>query len=150
MSITQKDYLMRLLEVFAESLSRLIAFKAQGKSDEALEVVQETAGQIFGSSLPLIDSLDAQSAAELIVEPEKIEMYARLAEEEAGIFDELGDGEQARELRLRALEMYLERTRLPTDIDDELKKRIVQLGRSVPSEALDERYRSFLRTIIET
>lgn len=140
---------MRLLEAFAESLRRLIDLKARGKPREALDAVQETANQLFGSSLPLIDSLDPQSAAEILVEPEKVEMYARLAEEEAEVLALLGDLEQADEGRLRALEMYLERTKMSPPIDEETEKRISELSSKVDTEQLDDRYRSLLEAAIQ-
>jgi hypothetical protein len=72
MSITQKDYLMRLLEIFAESLGRLLDLKARGKPREALDAVQETADGIFGESMSLIESLDPESVVDILVEPEKV------------------------------------------------------------------------------
>ncbi|MBW2262931.1 MAG: hypothetical protein JRG91_13220 [Deltaproteobacteria bacterium] len=140
---------MRLLEAFAESLRRLIDLKAQGKPDEALDAVQETADQLFGSSLPLIDSLDAESAVDIIVEPEKVEMYARLAEEEAEILALLGHPDQAVEGRLRALEMFLERTRMSPPIDEEMKRRISELSSKVGTKHLDDRCRSLLDAVVQ-
>lgn len=144
MSITQKDYIMRLLELFAESLRRIIELRTQGQPVESLDALQETAGQIFGSSLPLIDSLDAESAVDVLVEPEKVEMYARLAEEEAELLAALGHAGDAVEARLRALEMYLERTRLSPPVDEETAARIVELSGKLDVEKLDGRHRSLL------
>ncbi len=144
MSITQKDYIMRLLELFAESLRRIIELRTQGQPAESLDALQETAGQIFGSSLPLIDSLDAESAVDVLVEPEKVEMYARLAEEEAELLAALGHAGDAVEARLRALEMYLERTRLSPPVDEETAARIVELSGKLDVEQLDGRHRSLL------
>lgn len=146
MSITQKDYLLRQIEAFVEAMRKLIELKSRGQAGEALEVVQETAGQMFGSSLPVIDSLDPESAAEMLVEPEKVEMYARLAAEEAELLAMMGH--QAGERRLRALEMYLERTRMSPAIDREMKRRIGKLSRKVDVGQLDERYRALLEAVV--
>ncbi len=147
MSITHKDYIMRLLEAFAESLSRILELKVRGRPGESLEAVQETADQLFGSSLPLIDSLDPESAVDILVEPEKVGMYARLAEEEAELLSMLGDLDDAADARLRALELYLERTKMSPAIDGKTRKRIVNLNRKVDASQLDDRYRSLLEAV---
>jgi hypothetical protein len=147
MSITQKDYIMRLLEIFAESLRRIVELRVLGRPAESLDVLQETADQIFGASLPLIDSLDAESAVDVLVEPEKVQMYARLAEEEAELLAVLGHGDEAAGTRLRALEMYLERTRLEPPVDGETTERILELGRKVDVEQLEDRHRSLLEKV---
>jgi hypothetical protein len=146
MSVTQKDFLLRQIEAFVESLRKLIELKSRGEPGEALEVVQETAEQIFGSSLPVIDSLDPESAADMLVEPEKVEMYARLAEEEAEILAMLG--QKVGERRLRALEMYLERTRMSPAIDKEMKRRIGKLSKKVDRGQMGERYRALLEAVV--
>jgi hypothetical protein len=147
MSITQKDYIMRLLEIFTESLRRIVELKVHGKPAESLDALQDTAERIFGASLPLIDSLDAGSAVDVLVEPEKVQMYARLAEEEAELLDVLGHGDEAAGTRLRALEMYLERTRLEPPVDGETRERILELGRKVDVGQLEDSHRSLLEKV---
>lgn len=127
MSVTQKDYLVRQLEAFVEALRQIIELKSRGQPLESLDLLQETAEQIFGASLALVDSVDAASAADILVEPEKIEMYARLAEEESELLAALGRHEEAAARRERALEMYIERTGLPPPVDAKIEKRIRKL-----------------------
>jgi len=131
MSISRKDYLLRLLEAFAEALRRLADLKTRGRRQEALDLVRETADRIFGSSLPLVDSMDPASAADLLGEPERLVMYARLVEEEAEISAMLGHHDRAGEGLLRARELLDERASMSPPMDEETRRRMRLLERKV-------------------
>jgi len=146
-SITQNDYILRLLEAFAESLARIARHRARGEAEESLDRVTETAEQVFGTSLPLIDSVDPESAVDLLADPAKVWMYARLTEEEASTLDLLGHDDDAAGCRARALALYLERTRMDPAIDAETTERIQALGSKVDPADLDDRHISLLTAI---
>ena len=150
MSITQKDYLLRLMEAFAEGLSKCSALTTKGRKQEALCHLKATANSIFGTSLSMLDALDSQSAADMLVDAVKVEIYAGLVQEEAEILALLGDQDQAKAGHVRALELFLERTRMSPCIDEETRKRIGMLCIKIESDRLDERYSSLLQGIIRS
>lgn len=112
MSITRRDYIVRLIEQFAETLGRVMGLRKSGKLDEAEKLIRATADGIFGSLRSMIDNVDAATAANLLASHEKIVVYAALTLEEAEIAESRGQPAKAASRRRRALELYLEASRL--------------------------------------
>lgn len=149
MSIAQRDYIMRLIEQFAQVLARLTGLRKAGKLDEAQKLVDETANGIFGSLRAMIDQVDASTAAGLLGAREKIAVYAALTAEGAEIAQSRGDARKAQARRRRALELYLEASRLG-EIGGDDRARIESLVQSVDRERLDARYRELLERLPKT
>src|SRR5262245_4994962 len=112
MSIARRDYIVRMIEQFAQALARIAGMKTAGKHDEALILIRQTADGIFGPLRESLDRLDSTSAATLLGNREKIAVYAALAAEKASIVELQSQPAKARAGYLRALELYLEASRL--------------------------------------
>jgi len=146
MSIHRRDYIMRLIEQFAQVLARIMGLRKAGKLDEAQILVNETADGIFGSLRSMIDKVDASTAAGLLGGREKIAVYAALNAEEAEIAALKGDGRKAQARRRRALELYLEASRLG-ELDAHSLAAIELLRQAVDVDRIDARYREWLERL---
>ena len=78
MSLVERDYVLRMIQLLARAIARILGLKQAGRLEEALEEVQTTADLIFGSMRSTLDAIDPQSAARLLTSGEKIEAYATL------------------------------------------------------------------------
>ncbi len=141
MSMFEQDYVLRMIQQLAQAIARIAGFKKAGKLDEALSEVRETADGIFGPLLRTLDAVDAQSAAGLLGNREKIEAYARLTAEEASIHDLMGDARRARAGERRALLLYLEAAILGQAPSADARAAIEALRRKVDEGQLPPRYR---------
>jgi len=143
MSIARRDYILRLIEQFAEALARIMGLRKAGNLDEAQKLVNETADGIFGSLRAMIDQVESSTAAGLLGTCEKIGVYAALTAEEGEIAALKGDARKARARRRRALELYLEASRLG-DLDTQSRAGVEALRQSVDVSQLDVRYHEML------
>lgn len=146
MSIAQRDYIMRLIAQFAQVLGRLLGLRKAGKLDDAQKLVDETADGIFGSLRSMIDQVDASTAAGLLASRDKVIVYAALTAEEAEIAAARGQTRKASTRRRRALELYLEASRLG-ELDETSRERITELRASVNVDELDSKYRDLLERV---
>src|SRR5690242_12841704 len=146
MSVVRRDYIMRLIEQFAQVLARIMGLRKEGKLDEAQKLVNETADGIFGSLRSMIDKVDASTAAGLLGGREKTAVYAALTAEEAEIAASKGDARKAQARRRRALELYLEASRLG-ELDAHSRENIESLRGLVDLERVDTRYRELLERL---
>jgi hypothetical protein len=146
MSIGRRDYILRLIEQFAEVIARIVGLRKSGKLDEAQKLASETADGIFGSLRSMIDKMDAGSAAGLLGAHEKIAIYAALTAEEAEIAALKGDVRRTQSRRRRALELYLEASRLG-ELDAHSRANIEALRQSVDVLRMETRYRELLERL---
>lgn len=144
MSIARRDYIVRMIEQFAETLGRILGARKRGDLDEAERLLRESADGIFGSTRSMLDALDPASASALLGSPEKTRIYAALTAEEAEILAARGNAPKARTAHRRALELYLESVRGPSAIDPRTREAITALRGDVDEERLGARYREQL------
>jgi|RhiMetdeSRZDD1v2_1073273.scaffolds.fasta_scaffold111793_2 hypothetical protein len=140
----ERDYVLRLIQLFAQAVARILGLKRAGQLDDALEAVSLTADEIFGTLRITLDAIDPQSAARLLASQEKIEVYAILTAEEASIFELKGDAARATNGYRRALSFYLEAELLELTISDEASAAISELRSKVDESTLPQRYRDAL------
>lgn len=146
MSIARRDYILRLIEQFAEVLARIMGLRKSGKLDEAQKLANETADGIFGSLRAMIDQVDPSTAAGLLGARDKIAVYAALTAEEAEIAALRGDGRRAQTRRRRALELYLEASRLG-ELDAHSLADVEVLRNVVDVARMESRYRELLERL---
>lgn len=144
MSLVERDYVLRMIQLLARAIARILGLKQAGKLEEALEEVQTTADMIFGSMRSTLDAIDAQSAARLLTNGDKIEAYATLTAEEASIRELMGDATRARSGERRALSLYLEALILEGSISDDARGAIGDLRNKVDERTLSQHYQDAL------
>lgn len=133
------DFLERLIQQIAEAIARIAGLSRQGRSEEALLVVEQTYRGL-GVDPEALRRLDSRSLAMLQGPPEKLRALARLCELEADALDKLERPGAASDRRRRALELVLEADALdPSGTDGE---QLSRLAAQVDSQGLSERYRS--------
>lgn len=144
MGMMERDYILRMIQQLAQALGRILGLKRAGKLEEAEKALRETADGIFGPMLRTLDAIDAQSAASLLGNREKIEAYAALTAEEASIHALKGNARRASAGERRALQLYLEAVILGPETSEETGAAIAALRGKVDESRLAPRYRGVL------
>ncbi len=106
----REDYLLRLIRQAAEALRRLREALSGEATPSAVERQADAAiGELLGPRYQLLSSLDPLSAASLIADSRRIELWANLIRVQAAARRQSGDdpGAAALELRANALEQAL-------------------------------------------
>jgi hypothetical protein len=87
----REDYIERMIEKLVAALAAILkAGKAQ-KTEDALELVQQTSLSLFGMEYRMLLTIDAASVAGLLEHPEKIKALAKLVSAEADLLQQRGD-----------------------------------------------------------
>jgi len=87
----REDYIERMIEKLVAALAAILkAGKAQ-KTEEALDLLQQTSLSLFGMEYRMLITIDAGSVAELLGHSEKIKALAKLVSAEADLLQQRGD-----------------------------------------------------------
>jgi hypothetical protein len=106
--MVQRDYIVRMIEQFAQAIGEIVALVRAGDYDLALIVVRRTHDLVVGNLGPVLERLDAASVVELIGKHDidRVRMYAALLAEEGAIRELRGDLPRARYCLGRAVDLY--------------------------------------------
>ncbi|MFL5358027.1 hypothetical protein [Archangium sp.] len=122
MSGFREDYIERTIRQLVEALAAIVkAGKAQ-KTDEALELIQQTSLSLFGMEYRMLITIDAGSVAGLLGHPEKIKALAKLVSAEAELLQQRGDSEGAEHRLGHALALLQEARRMRSTPDPETEE----------------------------
>ena len=154
MSPVRQDYLLRMIEQAFEVLRRILKRRQSGEPAQAVREADGAVDEILGPAAAVATRLDSFTAAQLIREPERVALWARVAAEKAEALRELGDESAARAAGRRALELALEawlledeQRRLTPALREVLAEALAMLrGWADPGE-LPERYRAVLERV---
>jgi hypothetical protein len=108
-----RDYFMRMIQVLAQALGRLLAHRDAKRYDEAYDVIRQTSRQFLGMDATLLNSL---SDAELIrlldlgdrFDVEKCVVAAELLRMTGELEDLEGRREKSYEASVKSLSLFLE------------------------------------------
>ena len=147
----RQDYLQRMIEQAFEVLRRILKRRQSGDLALAVRDADGALDDLLGPAAAVAVRLDAYTAAQLIREPERVALWARITAEKAEALRELGDEPAARAAGRRALELALEawlleeEQRRLTPALHELLAEALAMGQAwaAPSE-LSERHRAAL------
>jgi hypothetical protein len=123
----ERDYIMRMIAQLAAVLARMMGAKNAQNYAEALQIVQNAYGQLFGLNGELVESMDAATLALLLGEKEKIKALAALLREEGDIFLLQGNQLAGHVKYGKALGLYHEARRMQSNPDVECEEAIVEL-----------------------
>ncbi len=99
----ERDYFKRQIKQLVAGLARALGLaKQEHRYDDALAAVKRTPSDWFDVDYETLDRVDAASVAMLLRDPQKIEAYAWLLDEEAAIHEARGDTARAEAARSRA------------------------------------------------
>lgn len=110
MSSQREDYLLRLIRQAAGALRRLReSLKGEASPTEIEHHASAAIGELLGPRHGLLSSLDPLSAASLIADPRRVELWANLIRVQGAARRKSGDeaGATALEKRADALEQAL-------------------------------------------
>lgn len=134
----REDYVMRLIRQVIEAIARMARLGAQG-DHQAARRAAEDAYDLLGVPAELAAALDSAALAELVGQPDKIRLLARVAIQEAELLRATGDPPGCADRYRRAAELILEaRTRAPSDEDAGL---LQEVFRHFSSSSLAPKYR---------
>jgi hypothetical protein len=106
--MVQRDYIVRMIEQFAQAIGEIVALVRAGEFDLALIVVRRTHDLVLGNLGPVLERLDAASVVDLIGrhDLDRVRMYAALLSEEGAIRELRGEAPRAQYCFSRALDLY--------------------------------------------
>jgi hypothetical protein len=136
----REDHIIRLIKQLGAFLARIAGKRREGDFEGALDEAGKAWDDLIGQPpRELVDVLDTHTLAELLGEPAKMRVAARLLVEEGRAYAGKGDPVHAAICYRRAWELYLEARVIEPSDEDEVA--ISELARLVPANQLDARYR---------
>jgi tetratricopeptide (TPR) repeat protein len=123
----ERDYLMRMMAQLAAVLARVLGAKNARNYAEALQIVQDAYGELFGVQSELVEQMDAATLALLLSDWEKIKGLASLLREEGDVLLLQGKQEKGCEKYEKALALYQEAVRSQTKEDTDCSAAIAEL-----------------------
>lgn len=109
----KRDLTSELVEKFNEFLNKILKYRKEGKNKEALVVINDTFKEIFRLSSKFFNSFSDENLIDMIktdgtLNADKCIMMAKLLEEEALIFEDEDNLDEAFYMNLKALNLFLE------------------------------------------
>jgi hypothetical protein len=119
----ERDYLMRLLKGFIDAIGKIAKLKQEKQFEQALSLVDEQLSMLLRLRAKHVNSLSEDDLLKLMttygkLEGEKVLMVAALTEDQADVYELMGNEAEPYRLRLRALRLYLHAA--PTLADGEV------------------------------
>lgn len=103
MGVHQRDYILRLIERIAAVLARAMRRKNEGDAAGARADIAQATTDLFGPAGPMVAFVDVRTAVNLLSDPERVWLYARLLDADAELQDALGLDSHATRVRAREL-----------------------------------------------
>jgi hypothetical protein len=126
-AVRNEDYIIRLIKQLGAFLARIIRHRERGDHARAMTEIGDAWCHVLGVPRELVDATDPATLIELLREPDKLRLAARLLAEEAHVMTSRGDPLNAGILRARAIELMIAaRDREPSPDDDTI---IMELSR---------------------
>jgi len=104
------DYIMRLIEMFSESMRKILKMEREGKVEEALETIGETYRNLLGLNPEIVHIMEVEDIKNLIeytgiMDEHKIQILAKLLIKEGDLLLQAKDKKIAKQRYLKALEL---------------------------------------------
>jgi hypothetical protein len=98
----RRDYLMRQIQELAQCVARLLGLTAKGAWAEADRTLDEAYRTLLGLPKAMVERLDIATVLTVIQSPDKVDLAAKLLDEEAKLCTAKGDKVAAERLAKRA------------------------------------------------
>ncbi len=134
----RQDYLLRMIDRATQALVRMLRRRDRGDLDGARQEATEVYDAL-GIPPELAGMLTAETLAEMLGDPDKMRLMARLFQQEAEVFRASGDPLSSTARYVRATELMLEVRVLDPQPDD--AGVLQELFRHIPTNALADKYR---------
>jgi len=143
-NMIRKDYIERLIEQFATAFAALLKLRRERKTEEAQQLIRDTALSVLGMEYATLTMADAASTARLLGHPLRVVGLARLVAEEAELFQEQAHTARATLRWGLALELFLEARALGATLEGEDARVFAGLQQKVEPQLLAERSQRLL------
>jgi hypothetical protein len=100
--MTQHDYIVEVIEQFAQFVGRLIGLRDEKRYDEAEAAIGDALNAAFGPLRETLDEVTAEGVPALIDNPEKVRLYCMLLRESGRLATARGESRRGRSMALRA------------------------------------------------
>jgi hypothetical protein len=101
----QQDYILRMIEQISAAIRRALQLRVDGSPEGAVEELRAAEAALLGPAAPLVPQLDAHSAVNVVGDPQRLALWARLLYAESETRSAMDETETALALRARALFM---------------------------------------------
>jgi hypothetical protein len=135
----REDYIIRIIRQAIQAIAKMAGLRAKGDHEEARRQA-DAAYDLLGVPADLAAVMDSAGLAELLRDPDKVRLMARLSQEEAELFKAAGDPLTATARYRRAAELVLEAHRAAPDAAD--GGLLQELFRHFPTGSLAPRYQA--------
>lgn len=127
----RKDYIERLIEQFAAAFASLLKLRRERRTEEAQQLIRDTAQSLLGMEYSTLTMADAASTARLLGHPLRVVALARLVAEEGELLHEKGESARAALRRRLALELLLEAQTMGATLEGEDARVLAELREKV-------------------
>ena len=142
MALVQRDFILRMIAAIAAAIARIVKRKQSGDLAGARQEVHSAVGELLGPAAAMVGMLDSRTASNLVSDPKRIALWARLLNEDADVLRLMGRTAESEATDRRALELLLESWRRDELFDDESLRLYEEVRARVPVERLDASYRA--------
>jgi hypothetical protein len=104
----QEDYLLRLIQQMVRALAEIAGLRNAGELDQAFDEVERATRTLLGDAADLLVRLDPGTAAQILGDPDRVLVWAKLVSEKAEILRLRGDGAGSRIETARAIALARE------------------------------------------
>src|SRR5512135_2032328 len=108
MALIQRDFILRMIEAIAAAVARIRKRRESGDLVAARREVHNAIVELLGPAAAMVGMLDSRTAANLVSDPTRIAMWARLLHEDAEILREMTRTAEADATERRVMELLLE------------------------------------------
>jgi hypothetical protein len=127
----RKDYIERLIEQFAAAVASLLKLRRERKTEEAQQLIRDTALSLLGMEYSALTMADAASTARLLGHPLRVVVLARLVAEEGDLLHEQGEQPRATLRWGVALDLFLEAQKMGATLEEEDARVLAELRKKV-------------------
>lgn len=127
----RKDYIERLIEQFAAAFASLLKLRRERKTEEAQQLIRDTALSVLGMEYSALTMADAASTARLLGHPLRVVGLARLVAEDGNLLHEQGDSARATLRWGLALDLFLEAQAMGANLEGEDARVLAELREKV-------------------
>lgn len=147
MPVVDKDYIVRVIRQIGDLFARLMKLVEKREYDQAIRVLQKACPSLLGLDYEPLTFADADAAAKLLVERDRVKIFALLVAKEAELL-ELKEDPSAADKRKFALEIWAEALGRGAVADEAQTQAVRALRERVGPEALSEKYRAALSKVL--
>ena len=140
----RQDYIEQLIQQFAAAFAALLNLCKGRKTEQAQQLIRDTALSVLGMEYGALTMADAASTARLLGHSLRVVGLARLVNEEAELLEEQGESARASMRSVLALELFLEAQAMGASFKGEEARVFAGLRSKVEPSLLSERHQQLL------